>query len=517
MRNPLNVTFFQPSSDGHRMCPNSQFLGAWLSYGKSLLSALVIFGCLGHFALASFMSSAFAAMTTPAAELDASEAPAPSIVDETVQDQSGPIEPVSVPSIPESSLLRIGTGALGGTYFTIGQALATIFSHPENAVHCKTEGRCGPKGLAAVVQTSDGSVRNALAVHAGSVASALIQSDILNAAYLGSGLFDENGALDNLRIIATLYPETLHLVVRAQDEIYSMDQLADKTVSSGLIGSGTHATVVQLFGKVANNAYNINYVDLSPYDAADKMIDGEIDGFFTMGGAPVPLVRDLIANGTGRLISPLNDDRRALINQSDHWHIGNIEAKTYPMLRPGSIKALSDPSENSELTESGTNSSSDVREPKGHVESVQVSAVLVVSASMSEERAYQLTKALWHPDNKRILDASHPQGQNIQLKSAVMQSRVPLHLGAAKYYRQVGVLIDYDEKPSVLGDPSEQILIHDPEEQNDSVVTPPPFQDEAIDPDLSHGDRTELDPLPISKMKAQASNALHTSENSVTK
>ena len=127
-------------------------------------------------------------------------------------------QPLQIPTNPVSSLLRIATGERGGTYFTIGQAIASIFTHPQDAVHCRVAGRCGPKGLTAIVQTSDGSVRNVRAVTAGQVGSALVQSDVLENAFAGAGPFAE-GALTNVRVLAALYPETLHLIVRTDTEI----------------------------------------------------------------------------------------------------------------------------------------------------------------------------------------------------------------------------------------------------------------------------------------------------------
>jgi TRAP-type uncharacterized transport system substrate-binding protein len=51
-----------------------------------------------------------------------------------------------------------------------------------------------------------------------------------------------------------------------------------------------------------------------------------------------------------------------------------------------------------------------------------------------------MTRALWHPSTRRLLDHGHPMGRLIQLKSALDGLAIPLHEGAKRYYREIGVL-----------------------------------------------------------------------------
>jgi TRAP-type uncharacterized transport system substrate-binding protein len=84
---------------------------------------------------------------------------------------------------------KIATGSSSGTYFPIGQMLASLISHPPGVARCEAEGRCGPVGLFAAARASEGSIANARAVNEGRVTSGLAQADIAADAYEGRGAF----------------------------------------------------------------------------------------------------------------------------------------------------------------------------------------------------------------------------------------------------------------------------------------------------------------------------------------
>jgi hypothetical protein len=66
---------------------------------------------------------------------------------------------------------------------------------------------------------------------------------------------------------------------------------------------------------------------------------------------------------------------------------------------------------------------------------VGVGALWIVDAEASDEVVYGITRALWHPNSRRVLDAGHPRGRSIVLPTALTGLTVPLHPGALRYYR----------------------------------------------------------------------------------
>jgi len=63
-----------------------------------------------------------------------------------------------------------------------------------------------------------------------------------------------------------------------------------------------------------------------------------------------------------------------------------------------------------------------------------------VAAEIDEELVYGITKALWHETARQLLDNGHPKGPAITLETALHGIAIPLHPGAERYYREVGLL-----------------------------------------------------------------------------
>jgi TRAP transporter TAXI family solute receptor len=143
----------------------------------------------------------------------------------------------------EQRYFRIGTGGTGGTYFQIGGALASAISSPPGAPECQRNRICGVPGLIAVAQATQGSVENVHAIAQGKVESGLVQADIAGWAWRGAHMFQKTGKVEKLRAIASLFPESLHLVASAASGIRQLRDLAGKRVSLGEPESGSLVVV----------------------------------------------------------------------------------------------------------------------------------------------------------------------------------------------------------------------------------------------------------------------------------
>ena len=69
--------------------------------------------------------------------------------------------------------------------------------------------------------------------------------------------------------------------------------------------------------------------------------------------------------------------------------------------------------------------------------------MLVTNANMSEELIYEITKAMWSDTARKLLDNGHPKGKSITLETAldgIDGIGVPLHPGAERFYREIGML-----------------------------------------------------------------------------
>ena len=65
-------------------------------------------------------------------------------------------------------------------------------------------------------------------------------------------------------------------------------------------------------------------------------------------------------------------------------------------------------------------------------------AVWATHDALPEGLAYEVTKALY--ENTAIMGQVHVQGKNIGLGTALAVGTAPLHPGAARYFKEKGVL-----------------------------------------------------------------------------
>lgn len=306
------------------------------------------------------------------------------------------------------AFFRIGTGGAEGTYFPIGSLIAEGLTPSQSAADCASITPCGVPGLVAVAQTSNGSVSNVRSVAAGELEAALVQADVATWAYQGKEMFGDDPRLMGLRAVASLYPESLHIVVRRDLAIHSVAGLRGLRISLDEPGSGT---LVE--SRIVLAAYGLAEADVHPEFvkpglAGARMLDGHLDGFMVMAGYPADSVKQLLGRTAIDLV-PIEPGVAEVIRA------GN------PFLRAATIPA-------------GT------YDGVGAVPTLEVMAQLLVDASLSDAWVYAITRALWGDRVQRLLHNGHPKGRLIVLEHALDGLAIPLHPGAARFYREAGLL-----------------------------------------------------------------------------
>jgi uncharacterized protein len=317
------------------------------------------------------------------------------------------------PSAQETQFFRIGAAATSGTFFEIGGVIASAISKPAGSPPCERGGNCGVPGLIAVTQATQGSVENLRMVAAGQIESGIAQSDVVSWAYAGTGIFAADGPLKDLRTIASLFPENVQLVARGDSSIRTLADLKGKRISLGQMGSGTLADARVVLAASGLTEQDMAAEYLRPGVAAANIKDGTLDGFFLIGGIPVPAIRELAATTPIRLI-PIDDDVLSKMKESSSSYSRSI------------IPA-------------GTYSGINVETP-----SIGFNALWIVSAEASDELIYAITKALWNDATQRLLEAHNPIGKQVRFENALDGLSVPLHPGAKRFYREAGLAVEDD-------------------------------------------------------------------------
>ncbi|MCP5072916.1 MAG: TAXI family TRAP transporter solute-binding subunit [Rhodobacteraceae bacterium] len=311
----------------------------------------------------------------------------------------------------EMQFFRIGTGGAGGTYFPIGGILANAISNPPGSRACDEGGNCGVPGLVAIAQSTNASAHNVNAIQAGQMEAGLSGAATLHFAYNGVGKYEGNAKPD-LRVIANLFPEDLHLVMPKGGSLNGLEDLKGKRVGIAQAGSGTQIAVELIIGDHGVNRDNIDEAELNNSQSAERLADGQLDAYFYAAGTPVAAMIQL-DNTKGMELYNFSEAEVTQANATVPYYIpSKILAGTYPGVTYD-------------------------------VNTVAVSGILVTNANIDEELIYQITKAMWSKTARRLLDNGHPKGKVITLETAldgIEGIGVPLHPGAERFYREAGVL-----------------------------------------------------------------------------
>ena len=138
-------------------------------------------------------------------------------------------------SAQDMKFFKIGTGGTGGTYYPIGGLIANAVSNPPGSRACDKGGSCGVPGLIAIAVSTNASVANANAIQAGQLDAGLAGAQTVVQSYNGEGKFVGNKK-DKIRVIANLYPESMHLVLKKGMKLNSLKDLNGKKVGVAAAG-----------------------------------------------------------------------------------------------------------------------------------------------------------------------------------------------------------------------------------------------------------------------------------------
>ncbi|WP_396437023.1 TAXI family TRAP transporter solute-binding subunit [Limnohabitans sp.] len=297
--------------------------------------------------------------------------------------------------VQAQQFFRIGTGGTAGTYYPVGGMIANAVSQPGKIV--------------ATAQATNGSVANVNGVAGGALESGFSQSDVATWAYTGTGVYEGKPKVTDLRMIANLYPESIHLVVKKGSGIKSVSDLKGKRVALDEPGSGTLVNA-----RIVLAAYGVKESDIKPEyikpnQAGDKLKDGALDAFFFVGGAPAGAIAELASSGTGIELVPLAGPQAdALRKTNPYLAVDTIAAGTYK-----DVPA---------------------------VQTMAMGAQWVTSAKADTETVYQITKALFGKAAQDTLAAGHAKGKFITKENAVKGVGIPFHPGAERFYKEAGLL-----------------------------------------------------------------------------
>lgn len=294
------------------------------------------------------------------------------------------------------------TGSTGGSYYPIGIIFSTLWNE-----------HLGGAGLNVSGQASAGGVENLNMLRSGEADLGLAVSDFGYYAMTGTGTFDGQEQFPELRGICGLWPELVHFVVTEDSGIMDIQSAVGHRISVGGAGSGTAYNTPIIMNVLADAEIEKDWTPeyLAYSEASVAMQNGQVDGINITGGLPVSSVTELMAGNIGTKIISFSKEQCDLLNSLGYSQFGlyTIPANTYS------------------------------NQPE-EITTVGYKCELFTTADLDEEVVYQMTKTLF--ENMDEIRSSHNALSTIEAETCLQGlAEVPLHTGAVRYFKEIGVEI----------------------------------------------------------------------------
>lgn len=305
------------------------------------------------------------------------------------------------------SYFRIGAGAPGTPVSDLAGLVSGAISNPPGSRSCEEGGSCGIPGMIGLAQTSTGSVDNLALLRDGAIESAVAQADIAYLAFTGKDVFKKPGAAKDFRAIAGLGRINVKIIVPAESKIADIAGLKGKKVNLGLENSDSMLTARQVLAHygLTSKSYKGRYDDV--VTAGEALKAGKIDAMIVVDA---PDSRDVTALAEAmpiRLLPIVGEVADKIIKSTPYYSAGAIS--------PERFKGVD------------------------QTQTLELVAVWLVSRSLDDETAYELTRAVWAMTSRRLQDQALASGRPLDLDLALAGVSVPFHPGALRYYDEKGV------------------------------------------------------------------------------
>lgn len=291
-----------------------------------------------------------------------------------------------VESAQQREQVRIAGGGVTGIYYSYGTSLAEALSAHFEASF-------------AVLET-DGSVDNLKRVGSGEATLGFAQSDAAIDAISGVGAFEKKLPI---QAAARLYDEYVHVVVRADSDLFQLADLHNRSVSLGRNGSGVNVVATRALQATGVEVAKLHDKELTLNESIEALQQSEIDAFFWVGGLPTPGIVKLAEGMSIRMI-PIDAQTVQRINETN---AGVYRAAEFPAGMYGSTESTA---------------------------TMTVPNLLVVAENAQPEFVRGVLEVLF--DSQSDIARQVPAAALLDRRQAIFTSPIDLHPGAIAYFRE---------------------------------------------------------------------------------
>ncbi|UWQ13652.1 TAXI family TRAP transporter solute-binding subunit [Aliiroseovarius sp. M344] len=305
---------------------------------------------------------------------------------------------VLAPAAMAEEFITIGTGGVTGVYYPTGGAICRLVNkgRKDHGVRCS-------------VESTGGSVYNINTIREGELEFGVAQSDWQYHAYNGTSKFEEAGPFEGLRAVFSVHPEPFTVVARADAGIKTFEDLKGKRVNIGNPGSGQRGTMevlIEALGWTTGDFALATELKASEQSAA--LCDNQIDAMVYTVGHPSGSIQEATTACDSVLVEVSGDVVNKLVEDNSFYRTATIPGGMY----------------------------------RGNDEDTMtfgVGATFVSSDQVSEDAVYAVVSSVF--ENFEDFKGLHPAFANLDPKEMASAGlSAPLHDGAAKYYKEKGLI-----------------------------------------------------------------------------
>ena len=285
--------------------------------------------------------------------------------------------------------MTISTASPGGVYAIYGEGIAKILS---DTIDVPTSTR-----------QTQGPAQNLVLLQAGQTDLAMVTTGPAYEAMEGKLELAPGKPYAGVRALFAMYPTPFQMVALTSSGIASLDDLNDKRVGFGP-RAGTGGTYWPRWTKSMGIDTTAQFGGSS--DEAGQLADGRLDAFLLAGGIPHPSITELETTQDVTIFGMSAETQKQILAANPYAVPFTIPASTY-----SSVDA--------------------------DLQTAAMWNFVVADAGMSEQLAYEITKAVL--ENNEALKATHAAAKDTVAENISQNTFIPIHPGAAKYYREIGV------------------------------------------------------------------------------
>ncbi len=301
-------------------------------------------------------------------------------------------------AVSETTFVTIGTGGVTGVYYPTGGAIARLVNKGKKE-----------HGIRASVESTGGSTYNLNAIASGELEMGVAQSDWQYHAWNGTSKFKEKGPNKDLRAVFSVHPEPFTVVARADSGIKNFEDLKGKRVNIGNPGSGQRGTMEVVMEKMGWTKDDFKLAsELKSAEQSKALCDNKIDAIVFTVGHPSGSIKEATTSCDSVLVNVQGEVIDALVEENDYYRTATIPAGMY-------------------------------RGNDQDTMTFGVGATFVTSAKVPENVIYVVVKSVFEnfDDFKKL----HPAFAVLKKEEMVKDGlSAPLHDGAAKYYKEAGLI-----------------------------------------------------------------------------